>query len=89
MHGLNCLEGLHALINKVIPVPTLLSRYSAPLKKKRNWYHSSETEQVEEFNDQFTDMFNKSDYSEVPFLSRSAPFMDDIVVSNEDVTKLL
>ena len=26
---------------------------------------------------------------EVPFLSRSAPFMDDIVVSNEGVTKLL
>ena len=34
-------------------------------------------------------MFNKSEHSEVPFLSRSAPFMDDIVVSNEDVTKLL
>ena len=34
-------------------------------------------------------MFNKSDHSEVPFLSRSAPFMDDTVVSNEDVTKLL
>ena len=26
---------------------------------------------------------------EVPFLSRSAPFMDDIIVSNEGVTKLL
>ena len=26
---------------------------------------------------------------EVPFLSRSAPFMDDTVVSNEGVTKLL
>ena len=38
---------------------------------------------------QFTDVFNKSDHSEVPFLSRSAPFMDDIVVSNEGVTKLL
>ena len=34
-------------------------------------------------------MFNKSDHSEVPFLSWSAPFMDDIVVSNEGVTKLL
>ena len=34
-------------------------------------------------------MFNKNDHSEVPFLSRSAPFMDDIVVSNESVTKLL
>ena len=35
------------------------------------------------------DVVNKNDHSEVPFLSRSAPFMDDIVVSNEDVTTLL
>ena len=48
-----------------------------------------ETEQAEEFNGQFTDVFNKSDHIEVPFPSRSAPFMDDIVVSNEGVTKLL
>ena len=34
-------------------------------------------------------MINKSDHIEVPFLNRSAPFMDDIVVSNEGVTKLL
>ena len=34
-------------------------------------------------------MFNKNDHSEVPFLNRSASFMDDIVVSNEGVTKLL
>ena len=50
---------------------------------------ASEIEQAEEFNDQFTDVFNKSDHIEVPFLSSSAPFMDDIVVSNEGVTKLL
>ena len=50
---------------------------------------ASEIEQAEEFNGQFTDVFNKSDHSEVPFLSRSAPFMDDIVVSNEGVTKPL
>ena len=31
----------------------------------------------------------KNEHSEDPFLSRSAPFMDDIVVSNEGVTKLL
>ena len=43
---------------------------------------ASEIEQAEEFNGQFTDVFNKSNHSEVPFLSRSAPFMDDIVVSN-------
>ena len=50
---------------------------------------ASEIEQAEEFNGQFTDVFNKNDHSEVPFLSRSASFMDDIVVSNEGVTKLL
>ena len=49
----------------------------------------SEIEQAEGFNGQITDVFNKSDHSEVPFLSRSAPVMDDIVVSNEGVTKLL
>ena len=31
----------------------------------------------------------KKEHSEVPFLSRSAPFMDDIVVSKEGVAKLL
>ena len=50
---------------------------------------TSEIEQAEEFNGQFTDVFNKNDHSEVPFLSRSAPFMDDTVVSNEGVTKRL
>ena len=50
---------------------------------------ASEIEQAEEFNGQFTDVFNKNDHSEVLFLSRSAPFMDDVVVSNEGVTKLL
>ena len=49
---------------------------------------ASEIEQAEEFNGQFTDVFNTSDHIEVPFLSRSAPFIDDIV-SNEGVTKLL
>ena len=50
---------------------------------------ASEIKQAEEFNDQFTNVFNKNDHSEVQFLSRSAPFMNDIVVSNEGVTKLL
>ena len=58
-----------------------------PLKEEEEMV--SEIEQAEECNGQFTDVFNKSDHSEVPFLSRSAPFMDNIVVSNESVTKLL
>ena len=61
-----------------------------PLKRRGGTgITASEIEQAEEFNGQFMDVFNKSDHMEVPFLSRSAPFMDDIVVSNEGVTKLL
>ena len=47
----------------------------------------SEIEQAEEFNGRFTDVFNKNEHSEIPFPSRSAPFMDDSVVSKEVVTK--
>ena len=50
---------------------------------------ASEIEQAEEFNGQFTDVFNIGDHIEVPFLNRSAPFMDDVVVSNESVTNFL
>ena len=90
LHGRICLEGLHALINKVvIPVPPLLSRYSALKRRGETGITASEIGQAEEFNGKFMDAFNKSDHIEVPFLSRSAPFMDDIVVSKEDVTKLL
>ena len=34
-------------------------------------------------------MFNKNEYTQVPLLDRSAPFMDDIVVSKEGVIRLL
>ena len=61
-----------------------------PLKRRGGTgITASEIEQAEEFNGQFTDVFNQSDHSEVAFRSRSAHFMDDIVVSNEVVTKLL
>ena len=61
-----------------------------PLKRRGGTgITASEIEQAEELNGQFTDVLNKSDHSEVPFLSRSIPFMDDIVVSNEGVIKLL
>ena len=43
---------------------------------------------AEEFNGQFTDVL-KNDYTQVLLLDRSAPFMDDIVVSKDRVTKLL
>ena len=34
-------------------------------------------------------MFTKSEYSRVPLLDGSAPFIEDIVVTKEGVTKLL
>ena len=34
-------------------------------------------------------MFNKNEHTQVRLLDRSAPFMDDIVVSKDRVTKLL
>ena len=38
----------------------------------------SESEKAAEFNGQFTDVFTKSEYSQVPLLDRSAQFMEDI-----------
>ena len=40
-------------------------------------------------NGQFTDVFTKTVHTQVPLLDRSAPFMDEIVVTKEGVTKLL
>ena len=61
-----------------------------PLKKRNGCgVAQSESEKAAEFNGQFTDVFTKSKYSQVPLLDRSAPFMEDIVVTKEGVTKLL
>ena len=59
--------------------------------KKRNGsgIAQSEFEKAEEFNGQFSDVFTKSEYKQVPLMDRSAPFMHDIVVTKEGVTKLL
>ena len=61
-----------------------------PLKKRNGGgVAQSESEKAAKFNGQFTDVFTKSEYSQVPLLDRSAPFMEDIVVTKEGVTKLL
>ena len=61
-----------------------------PLKKRNgSVVAQSESKKVAEFNGQFTGVFTKSEYSQVPLLDRSAAFMDDIVVNKEGVTKLL
>ena len=49
----------------------------------------SDLKKAEEFNSRFTDVFNKNEHTKVPLLDRSAPFMDDIVVSKDGVIKLL
>ena len=61
-----------------------------PLKKRQgSGLAQSDFEKASEFNGQFTDVFSKSEHSQVPLLDRSAPFMEDIVVTKEGVTKLL
>ena len=49
----------------------------------------SETEQAEEFNGQFTDVFSKTLEKEGPLLEKSAPPMSDIHISNEGVIKMM
>ena len=61
-----------------------------PLKKRNcGGVAHTESEKAAEFNGQFTDVFTKYEYSVVPFLDRSTPFMKYIVVTKEGVTKLL
>ena len=61
-----------------------------PLKRRNeNGVAQSDLEKAEEFNGQFTDVFNINEHTQVPLLDRSALFMDDIVVSKDGVTKLL
>ena len=62
-----------------------------PLKKRNgSGLAESDFEKADEFfNGQFTDVFTKTEHSQVPLLNRKAPFMEDIVVSKEGVTKLL
>ena len=49
-----------------------------PLKKRNgSGIAQSEFEKAEEFNGQFSDVFTKSEYKQVPLMDRSAPFMHD------------
>ena len=58
-----------------------------PLKKKNgSGIARSDYEKAEEFNGQFTDVFTKTVHTQVPLLDRSAPFMDEIVVTKEGGT---
>ena len=59
-----------------------------PLKRKNGkGVAQSDLEKAEEFNGQFTDVFNKNEHTQVPLLDRSAPLMNDIAVSKDGVIK--
>ena len=60
-----------------------------PLKKRQGGGLAQIRFRESEFNGQFTGLFTKSEHSQVPLLDRSAPFMEDIVVTKEEFTKLL
>ena len=66
-------------------------KVSPPPLKKRNGSGLAESdfEEAGEFISQFTDVFTKPEHSQVPHSNRKAPFIEDIVVSKEGVTKLL
>ena len=57
-----------------------------PLKKKNGkGVAQSDLEKAEEFNGQFTDVFNKNVHTQVPLLDRSATFMNDSIISKDGV----
>ena len=58
-------------------------------KRQGSGLAQSDFEKASEFNGQFADVFTKSEHSQIPLLDRSAPFMENIVVTKEGVTKLL
>ena len=61
-----------------------------PLKKKNgSGIAQPDFEKAGKFNGQSTDVFTKTVHNQVPVLDRSAPFMDEIVVTKEGGTKLI
>ena len=61
-------------------IPPLRKRQGSGLAQSE-----SDFEKASEFNGQFTDVLTKSEHSQVPLLDRSAPFMEDVVVTKEGV----
>ena len=61
-----------------------------PLKKRQgSVLAQSDFEKASEFRGQFIDVFTKTEHSQDPLLDRPVPFMMDIVVTKEGVTKLV
>ena len=69
---------------RTVPCGTPDKTGAHPIKKRNDsGLAESDTEQAEQFNGQFTDVFSKTSESEVPLLEKSAPPMSDNYVSNE------
>ena len=68
---------VHQLVRKrmlKVPIP--------PLKKRNvSGLAESDFDEAGEFISQFTDVFTKTEHSQVLHLNRKAPFIEDIVVS--------
>ena len=53
-----------------------------PLKRKNGkGVAQSDLGKAEEYNGQFTEVFNKNEHTQVPLLEGSATYMNDIVIS--------
>ena len=59
------------------------------IRKHGKGVAQSDLEKAEEFNGQFTDVFDENKHTQVPLLDRSAPFINDIADSTDGVIKLL
>ena len=58
--------------------------FFSPLKKGQGrGLSQSDFEKAGDCNDQFMDVFTKTEHSQVPLLERSAPFMEDNVVTKD------
>ena len=85
MHQLQGNFSQFSIKTYVMGIPTL----SIPLPQMVMYVAQSDLEKAEEFNGQFTDVFSKNEHTQDPLLDRSAPFMNDIVVSKDRVIELL
>ena len=81
-------RNFYRYINSQKKIPKVFSPPPPPLEKRQgSGLAQSDFEKASEFNGQFTDVFTKIEHCHVPLLDRSAPFMEDIVVTKEGVTK--
>ena len=70
-------------------IGTSIVRKKTPLKRRNGKGVAQSKRKGRGIQWSVTDVVNKNEHTQVPPLDRSALFMDDIVVSNDGVIKLL